>query len=393
MALGMSPALAQAADTYVAPNGTGNTCSQAAPCSILTGGIEADAGSAIVLAAGDYGSPADPIDDRIYTAAPNANFVGRNDVTIYVDASAADASVTIYSGQKFLGYGTRIISSDPAGITVYGNAEAHRVDVRSSIDGSVACQFANEGMLTGGKLVNSLCVADGFGSAGIKLAASRNDEAATVLASTGVSIGIAGAGIRSENLGVLGGGSGYSEIKVYLSIARAESGYDIDGGFESDGNGACIKTYNTSALSLRPNGCGVAEEVPIREVPGFINPVSDFHLGPESPLVDAVDPVLYTIPPVDLDGNPRDAEAPDPGAFEYMPPRRCIVPRLRGLKMPQVRRRLSQANCRIGRVTRKRVAVKRRVGRVLRQSPVAGRVLPDDSRVRVTIGRKANGRR
>lgn len=396
LALALLPGAAGAADTYVAPNGSGNACTQASPCSILTGGNEADADSAIILAPGDYGSAVDPIDDRIYTFAPNANYVGRNDVRLFVDASSSTASVTIYSGQKFLGYGTRIISFDEVGVGIYGSARAERIDVRTSIDGSTACRFGNEGMETGGQLTNSLCVADGFGSKGIELAATRNEESAMVMGSTGVSVGNGGAGITASNSGITGGGTGFSRLNVFLSIARAEKGYDLDGGFDSDDNEACISARHTSALSLRPNICGIAEDNPIRELPGFIDPVSDFHLAPGSPLIDAVKNFSYPIPSVDLEGNPRDATDPDPGAYEFLkpaPPRRCVVPRLRGLKMPQVRNRLRNSNCALGRVTRKKVAAKRKAGRVLRQSPRAGLTLNEGARVRVTVGRKARSRR
>lgn len=396
LSLTIGPGIAHAADTFVSPSGSGNACTQAAPCSILTAGGEAEANSAIILAPGIYGSAADPIDDRIYTFAPNANWVGRADVTLHIDASASDGSVSVYSGQKFLGYGTKIISSDLAGISIYGSGEAHRVHVRTSLDSSVACRLGNEGMLTGGRIVNSLCVADGFGSVGIKLAATRNDEAGSVLASTAVSLGTGGSGIQAENTGVSGGGSGYSQMEVYLSVASAPAGYDLDAGYDSDGNNACIATVNTAAITIRPNGCGVTEDNPIRETPGFVEASSDFHLAPESALIDSVQNLSSPVPALDLDGNSRDPANPDPGAYEFQnpaPPARCVVPRLRGLKLPQVRNRLRGANCRLGRVARTKVSKKRKVGRVLRQSPAAGRNLTEGSRVRVTIGKMARTRR
>lgn len=403
------PGFAEAADTYVSPDGAGTACTESAPCSILTAGNEADANSAIFLGPGDYGSPGDPIGDRIYTFAPNTNYVGQADVRLFVDATASNASVTIYSGQKFLGYGTRIVSADPVGIGIYGSAVAEQVDVRTSAGSTAACQFGNEGTLTGGRLVNSLCVADGFGSIGINLAAGRNDEVATVMASTGVSIGNGGAGISVSNLGSSSGGSGYSQLDVSLSIARADKGYDIDGGFDTPSDLACINTKQTVAISLRPNYCGIAEDNPIRVSASFVDPLNDFHLPAGSNLIDSAKNFSYGIPAVDLDGKPRDPANPDPGAYEFQKPvtdpdpdpgpdpdppaGTCSVPRLRGLKMPQVRRKLRRANCSLGKVTRKRAAVRKKAGRVLHQSPRAGRVLAAGSPVRVTVGRRGRAGR
>ena len=67
------------------------------------------------------------------------------------------------------------------------------------------------------------------------------------------------------------------------------------------------------------------------------------------------------------------------------PPARCIVPRVIGLRLAVARKRIGRANCRVGRVRRTR---SRRVGRVLAQSPRAGRRLARGARVNLVVGRR-----
>lgn len=64
----------------------------------------------------------------------------------------------------------------------------------------------------------------------------------------------------------------------------------------------------------------------------------------------------------------------------------CLVPYLRGLRLPAVRVELEWANCALGRVHRKATTPDKR-GKVLSQSPPAGRVRPAFHPVGVTIGR------
>jgi hypothetical protein len=72
---------------------------------------------------------------------------------------------------------------------------------------------------------------------------------------------------------------------------------------------------------------------------------------------------------------PPPAPPPPPPPLPPPPPaprrpvvRRCVVPRVIGLKLATARTRIRRANCRVGRIRRVRVR-QRRVGRVLAQSP------------------------
>jgi DNA-binding beta-propeller fold protein YncE len=69
----------------------------------------------------------------------------------------------------------------------------------------------------------------------------------------------------------------------------------------------------------------------------------------------------------------------------------CRVPRLKGKKLKKARKLLKRANCRLGAVKKPRgVKGKRATARLVvkKQSPRAGRVRPDGTRVKVTLGRK-----
>jgi hypothetical protein len=67
-------------------------------------------------------------------------------------------------------------------------------------------------------------------------------------------------------------------------------------------------------------------------------------------------------------------------------PARCRVPRVVGKKLGRAASLILRAHCRVGRVSRRTSARKRR-GKVLAQSPRAGRSLPLNSRVRLVVGR------
>jgi hypothetical protein len=54
VALLLAARLAEAATSYVAPSGSGTTCTQTSPCSLNTGLNQAQAGDEVVLTDGVY---------------------------------------------------------------------------------------------------------------------------------------------------------------------------------------------------------------------------------------------------------------------------------------------------------------------------------------------------
>ena len=68
------------------------------------------------------------------------------------------------------------------------------------------------------------------------------------------------------------------------------------------------------------------------------------------------------------------------------PPVTCVVPKVVGKPLPKAKARIVKAHCKVGKVTRKRSSVKKK-GRVLAQSPKAGKELPKGAKVRLTVGK------
>ena len=64
----------------------------------------------------------------------------------------------------------------------------------------------------------------------------------------------------------------------------------------------------------------------------------------------------------------------------------CVVPRVIGLRLAAARKRITRANCRLGRV--RRVRSPRRAGRVIAQGPRARTTHPAGTRVNLVVGRR-----
>ena len=69
-------------------------------------------------------------------------------------------------------------------------------------------------------------------------------------------------------------------------------------------------------------------------------------------------------------------------------PIRCKVPGLKSLRLHAARRVLRAAHCTLGKVKRKTVAKRTRVGRVIAQKPHKGKSLPKGAKVAVTVGKR-----
>jgi hypothetical protein len=68
------------------------------------------------------------------------------------------------------------------------------------------------------------------------------------------------------------------------------------------------------------------------------------------------------------------------------PPVQCVVPKVVGLKLAKAKTKIKKAHCRVGKVTRKHSSKKKR-GRVIKQSPKAGKHLPAGTKVKLTVGK------
>ena len=88
--------------------------------------------------------------------------------------------------------------------------------------------------------------------------------------------------------------------------------------------------------------------------------------------------------------HPPPPPAPPPGPPPPPPPpapraERCRAPRVVGLRLARARTKVRRAGCTVGRVRHTR---SRHVGRVVSQSPRAGKILARGGQVRLVVGRR-----
>ena len=76
-----------------------------------------------------------------------------------------------------------------------------------------------------------------------------------------------------------------------------------------------------------------------------------------------------------------------------VPVHQCIVPRLKGLRVPFAKRLLSAAGCKLGKVSKKATRKRKQVGKVMAQKVRAGTTLGQGAKVGVTVGKRARRRR
>lgn len=70
------------------------------------------------------------------------------------------------------------------------------------------------------------------------------------------------------------------------------------------------------------------------------------------------------------------------------PAPRCVVPKVVGLKLAAARKKIKRARCAVGKIRRVHVRSRRKVGRVIAQSPRAGTRRPAGTRVTLAVGRR-----
>lgn len=99
-------------------------------------------------------------------------------------------------------------------------------------------------------------------------------------------------------------------------------------------------------------------------------------VAPPSTKVGAVDVTVTTLAGTSAVGNPD--------SFVY---EGCVVPRLKGKNVRNARRALGRADCKLGKVSKRR-ANKRKRGKVVTQSAKSGKVLAPRTKVNITIGKK-----
>jgi beta-lactam-binding protein with PASTA domain len=69
---------------------------------------------------------------------------------------------------------------------------------------------------------------------------------------------------------------------------------------------------------------------------------------------------------------------------------KCVVPNVIGKFLPKAKARIAKAHCRVGTVRKKPSSLKKK-GRVLAQTPRAGKKLTIGAKVNLTVGKGPNG--
>jgi len=69
------------------------------------------------------------------------------------------------------------------------------------------------------------------------------------------------------------------------------------------------------------------------------------------------------------------------------PVKKCIVPKVVGLKLAKAKTKIKKAHCRVGKITRKH-SVKKKRGKVIKQSPRAHKHLKAGAKVNLTVGKR-----
>jgi uncharacterized delta-60 repeat protein len=198
-----------------------------------------------------------------------------------------------------------------------------------------------------------------------------------------------------------------SDGKILVAAGSELLRYNVDGsldpGFGTAGRVATTET-STQAVALQPDGKIVVAGTP-RDVRSSGFRVSLYAAdGAEDPnfnsiLVSAGTPTGLPVGAVGLQLDHKivlaGSTGPDTGHVDFIvlrflnpapPVARCRVPNVRGKTLGAARRSIKRARCAVGNVTRK-PSRRMKKGRVISQSPRAGRLLPVRSKVKLVVSR------
>jgi hypothetical protein len=302
--LGIAPSPATAAvSRYASPNGSGNACTQAAPCSLPTA-IDGAGSVDDVFVVADQGD---------YRLGGGIN-IGTG---IHLHGLNGRPRLIFSDG------GLRMKAGTADGLYVEGDSAATAFALDSSAasaDRMIAKSGANGNAcyLNGATLTNSVCWAGSSNDFAIETDGSntlRNDTA------------IGGTGAAIKAFGRSGCGCSAATDTVVNVIARSTAGGpDLE--VTSDGNvSMTINVSYSNYLTTRMNGAGAPAQTLVNggatnqtAAPVFVDPANgNFHEAGGSPTIDGGlnDPANGS---ADLDGDPRFAGGKtDIGADEVVP--------------------------------------------------------------------------
>ena len=304
------PSLAEAAQRYASPTGTGaDPCAESDPCSLpdaVSGALLFDE---VIVAPGDYPLTS-TIDFNVAItlrgvpgqARPRLLFSGVGQSGVRADVGGTVRYLEIVQGQAGqAGY----FSSGAAG---------DQLIIRGATNTLAEIQSAST-------LSNSIVVT----SVGAAVTTSTNGgiNTATYRNVTAISTAANGFGMRVSALGL----TGVCTINAFNVIAKGgATGGDLRAQTDSSGATATINATNSNFATVSTSGTNTTLPTPgdltnQNLAPVFVDaPAGDYHQAAGSPTIDAGS-VLGTGGLLDVDGDPRSILTPDIGADEaYVAP-------------------------------------------------------------------------
>lgn len=139
-------------------------------------------------------------------------------------------------------------------------------------------------------------------------------------------------------------------------------------------SGVNVVTLTVHHRAGNPLADGASFAYPVLPGSGWVVIDEGWIVG--APLKESVDEILERIALANA--------AAQVASLSSTPPR-CLVPKLAGRSLAASRKRLGAANCKIGRVSKRRGATAR-TGKIVKQNPKAGVVLAGGASVGVTLG-------
>jgi hypothetical protein len=310
---------AQAAQRYAAPDGSGTECTQAAPCTLDTAvhgvaGHFPQNGDEVLVAAGDYGSPAAPLTVGLEPLAQmNIHGVAAGPrPRVY---TADGGGFTVNTGSTLRYVEVHSTSGNPA-VWLRGGATGDQLIVVGGGAGVSACAVLAGA--TPSVLRNSVCRGALPGSSGVVV--GSNDFGVHLATITNVTAVGAGPG-----LDVIG--SGNTTVTLNNTIAFGGGGADAQIDNYQAGQAATVSGSHNNFDSASVGGPGAAgghfnDTARQTAPPVFADQANgDFHQAAASPTRDAGSSSAPDLGTVDFEGTPRTfGSAPDIGADEFALP-------------------------------------------------------------------------
>jgi len=297
---------ADAAQRFVAPAGSGTTCSQAVPCPISTGVNNAAANDEVIVTPGTYTTSTAMITSvlglSIHGQSGQPRPVINTSATSGLSTNGSDVTLRdLTINHTGTGDAIIIVSSD--------NLIDH-VDVHST---SSAC-------LVMGTVRDTLCASSGTGSSGLDFNSLGGTwdlklRNVTAIGGAGNSPGMnffsgnaTTVSVDARNVIARGSGSA-KDVTAVTSAASANVTVTLQ-----SSNYDSVGTSGAGTASITAAGTGTNQTAP----PVFTD--TEFHQAAGSPTIDAGTTDAFTGTTTDLDGDPRISDtAIDIGADEFVP--------------------------------------------------------------------------